>query len=346
MNERKLVLIDGAGMLSSAYYGTLPNEIKWEKDEEKKRMHYDKLMHTSTGIYTNAIYAMLRIINKILNQQQPTHMAFCFDKSRANTFRRQMYSEYKAQRGVSAEPLKQQMIEMQQILSHIGFNVFYGDEYEADDYIGTLAKKFEDTIPVYLYTKDHDYLQLITDKTKMWLVLSKESDAKALFDKYGIDMKSVNCPDKTFELTYDLVKKEYGVYPEQIPDLKGLQGDTSDNIPGVYGVSSAAPILLSEYNTIENLYDYIMPRINDKKEIAQLKEDWKKLGITRSPLNNLISDCDKKTNLPAKETALLSKTLATIKTDIPLNTTLDELEVDIDRISYMEELKRLEITTI
>lgn len=342
----KLLLIDGSSMLTTAYYGTLPNEIKWEKDEEKRKLHYDKILHNSIGEYTNAIYSMLKSLSKILDYQKPTHMAICFDKSRENTFRRKMYSEYKAQRSETPFPLKQQMINMEKFLKMIGFSVFYSDEYEADDFVGTLAKKFENQIDTYLYTKDHDYLQLVSDKTKLWLLMVKQEDVDSFNKKHNIDTSCLNIPDKVVELTPQLVKDEFGVYPCQIADLKGLQGDSADNIPGVYGISSAAPILISKYGSVENLYDEIEKIYNDKKSEKLFKEELKTLGVTRSPLNMLMSDCDKRSGISAKETALLSKKLATIYRDIPLDVTLKDLEFEIDWFAYTEILNRLDIRKI
>ena len=91
------LVIDGSSMLVTNYYGNLPREIMFEKDEEKKKSYYPKIMHTSKGVYTNAIYGMLRTLLKIIKEQQPEYMAIVFDKSR-DTFRRELYAEYKGTR--------------------------------------------------------------------------------------------------------------------------------------------------------------------------------------------------------------------------------------------------------
>ena len=113
----------------------------------------------------------------------------------------------------------------------------YDMQYEADDIVGSVAARFEKEIPSYIITKDHDYLQLVNDYTRVWLIQTKQETADELLNKYGAEYgfnsKMVSIPDKAFEVTPPLCLSEYGVRPEQIPDLKGIQGDTSDNIPGV-----------------------------------------------------------------------------------------------------------------
>lgn len=342
----KLLIIDGSSMLSTAFYGNIPEQMKRAKTIEEKEKYYPRLLRTSTGIYTNAIYPMLKTLGKILREQRPTHIVFCFDKSRDEIFRKKLYPDYKANRKETPEPLKQQFIEIEKVLQNMGFTVLFGNGYEADDYAGTIAKKFEGQIPIYLYTKDRDYLQLVSDHIKLWLVHQKQSDADDLCKKYYVDKSTINVPDKVFEYNPTLVRMEYEIWPNQVADLKGLQGDSSDNIPGIYGLSSAAPLLLAEYGNIEKMYEAIEPYFGDPKKEKELKEHWKSIGITRSPLGNLSAAADKKTNMPAKATALLSKQLATIKTDIELDITLDDLRLNINREGYFKELERLQIKSL
>ena len=126
--------------------------------------------------------------------------------------------------------------------------------------------------------------------------------------------------------------------------LLAIQGDSSDNIPGVNGVSSAAIPLLQKYKTVEGIYAALEGKTEE--ELDAIKEEWKSLGIKRSPIKNLLAPMDLKTNLSAKETALLSKKLATIITDIPLNVTLKDLEIHMSREGYYSTLQRLEISSL
>lgn len=150
-------------------------------------------------------------------------------------------------------------------------------------------------------------------------------------------------PKKVFEYTEDYVKVLEGVYPKQIPDLKGIVGYTSDNIPGVKGVSSAAAPLLSEYQTVEGLYEEI--ESYNKENLKDLQKFWKEsLGINRSPLKALIKESD--TELVGKKAALMSKELATIKADIPIKLTLEDIRVIDNEETWKNVCMQLEIKSI
>lgn len=332
MSERKFVIVDGSSLLSTCYYAVLPREIMFAKTDEEKQKHYDKILHAADGTYTNGIFGVLKAVVSLLKKQQPDYMAFVFDKTR-DTFRRELYPDYKGTRSATPEPLKQQFVLLEQILEDAGFRVLYSSQYEADDYAGSLVMKFRDRIPMVVMTKDHDYLQLVDDghNVRAWMVQSKQEKADELYDKYyapyGMDKRSVNLPEKTFEFTAGHVLAEEGVWPHQITDLKGIQGDTSDNIPGVKGVASAAPILLGEYGTIEEIYAAIHEAEKDKASLKELQDFWKSgLGISRSPYKAL-TKTGEEDELCGEAAALLSKQLATIKTDIAIEETLDDFHV-------------------
>lgn len=344
MNNDYLLLIDGSSLLSTQYYGNLPREIMFAKTTEDREKFYDKIMQTSDGIYTNAIYGFMRTFIKILKEQKPKYIAVAWDISR-DTFRRELYSEYKGTRGETPAPLKEQFKLCQDILKAMNVPQFMDTRYEADDFCGTLAKKFEEEIPVRIYTKDNDYLQLVSDNTRLWLAYTTQEKADELFKKYNIDKDSTNVPDKSFELTPELVKREFGVKPCQIADLKGLIGDKSDNIKGVTGVGEASAVpLLCEYETIENLYNNI--RDLDKKSEKELKEYWKtKLSIKRSPLSYLLKESEE--DLVGEKSAIISKKLAVIKRDIDLGELeIDDLKVDINEKVGNDEFEKLQIKSI
>lgn len=341
MSERKLVIIDGSSMLSTCYYAVLPREIMFAKTEEEKQKHYNKILQSEDGVYTNAIFGMLKMVVSLIKKQQPDHIVFVFDKTR-DTFRRELYQEYKGTRSATPVPLKEQFVLMEQILEDVGFKVLYSDRYEADDYAGSLVMKFRDQIPVVVMTKDHDYLQLVNDEhnVRAWMVQAKQEKADELYEKYysayGMTKKDVNLPEKVFEFTAEHVFAEEGVWPEQIVDLKGIQGDTSDNIPGVKGVSSAAPLLLNEYGTVEEIYSVIHEAESDKKALKDLQDFWKNsLGISRSPYKSL-TKTGEEGEICGEAAAVLSKQLASIKMDIPLNYKLEDFSAGL----YSEERLR------
>lgn len=344
MDKEFLLLIDGSSLLSTQYYGNLPREIMFAKTTEEKEVFYGKIMQTSMGIYTNAIYGFMRTFLKILKEQKPTHIAVAWDLSR-DTFRREIDSDYKGKRGETPEPLKEQFKLCQEILGKMNIMQFMDKRYEADDFCGSVASKLEKDIPVRILTKDTDYLQLVSENTKLWLMFTTKDKADALFKKYEIKKAVSNVPDKAFELTPELVKAEYGIKPEQVADLKSLVGDKSDNIKGVSGVGEASAVpLINEYGTVENLYDNI--RNIDKKQEKEIKEYWKtKLGIKRSPLSYLLKTSD--TEIVGEQSAIISKKLALIKCDIDLgDLTKDSLKLNINIGEGNKEFKKLEFKSL
>jgi DNA polymerase-1 len=335
MSQNKFILIDGSSMLVTNYYGNLPKALLFEKDPEKKEKLFSQIMHNDAGQYTNAMYGMMRTILKIIDEQKPTHMMFAFDKTR-DTFRREKYADYKGNRGETPEPLKEQFENMEKLLEDMGFQVMYDMKYEADDIVGSVVSKFEKEIPSYIITKDHDYLQLVSDYTRVWLIQTKQETADELQAKYsaeyGWNSKMVKIPDKAFEVTPPLCLSEYGVKPCQIPDLKGIQGDSSDNIPGVKGVSSAAMPLLAEYGTVEGIYETIDSCDGDAKKQKELGAYWKEnLGISRSPMKALIE---------YRDLAFLSKDLAMIRRDYDFQKQLDDFKININVDKAKEQFEK------
>ena len=344
MDKEYLLLIDGSSLLSTQYYGNLPREIMFAKTNEDREAFYGKIMQTSMGVYTNAIYGFMRTFLKILREQKPTHVAVAWDLSR-DTFRREIDSDYKGTRGETPSPLKEQFKLCQEILAKMNVMQFMDKRYEADDFCGSIASKMEKEIPVRILTKDTDYLQLVTENTKLWLMFTTQEKADDLFKKYEIKKSVANIPDKVFELTPELVKSEYGITPDQVADLKGLVGDKSDNIKGVAGVGEASAVpLISEYGTVENLYNHI--RNLDKKQEKEVKEYWKtNLGIKRSPLSYLLKTSD--TEVVGEQSAIISKKLALIKRDIDLGElSKDSLKLDINVEEGNKEFKNLEFKSL
>lgn len=310
-----LLIIDGSSLLSTQFYGNLPREILFAKTVEEKEKYFHKIMQNSKGVYTNAVYGFFRTLLRIMKEQKPSHLVVTWDISR-NTFRRKLYPEYKAQRSETMLPLKEQFELCQRALAEVGVCQLMDEDFEADDFSGTVAALFENDIPVRILTKDNDYLQLITENTHLWLMHSTAKKTEELFAKYHLDPKTTGCPERCFEFTPELVVKEFGIRPESVPDLKALQGDASDNIKGVPGVGEkAAAILIAAYETIENLYRAI--RTNDEVKKKEIALYWKQeLGLTRSPMAYLLKEDE--AELVGEKAALLSKQLATIKKDVPL----------------------------
>ena len=400
----KLLIIDGSSLLSTSFYATATAYLMAKTDEDKEKA-LTRLMKTSDGRYTNGVFPFMRTLLSLIKKNQPTHLAVVWDVSR-QTFRQEIAGgTYKGTRKATPHPLKEQFISTQNLLQGIIPQFLSGrdDEevYEADDFAGSLAKRFQTEIPVFLHTKDEDYLQLVDSNTRVWLGSSK---ADKMFEDLNLNRQEFNVPDGFFEFTLSTLKDIKGLEPYQIVEYKALCGDTSDNIPGVKGVGEKAVIpLLQEYGTIEAIYETI-ENLSAKEE-KELKKFFKEsLGIGRSPISYMLADgvialgngdkinynaifdevteedttlqplfeeklgklkfpirlsnaedIEKLKNeevfgvqLCAKESAFMSKELATIKTDIEsiAQVNLDDIKLNIDYTELKNRLLDLEIKTL
>lgn len=400
----KLLIIDGSSLLSTSFYATATAYLMAKTDEDKEKA-LERLMKTSDGRYTNGVFPFMRTLLSLIKKNQPTHLAVVWDVSR-QTFRQEIAGgTYKGTRKATPHPLKEQFISTQNLLQGIIPQFLSGrdDEevYEADDFAGSLAKRFQTEIPVFLHTKDEDYLQLVDSNTRVWLGSSK---ADKMFEDLNLNRQEFNVPDGFFEFTLSTLKDIKGLEPYQIVEYKALCGDTSDNIPGVKGVGEKAVIpLLQEYGTIEAIYETI-ENLSAKEE-KELKKFFKEsLGIGRSPISYMLADgvialgngdkinynaifdevteedttlqplfeeklgklkfpirlsnaedIEKLKNeevfgiqLCAKESAFMSKELATIKTDIEsiAQVNLDDIKLNIDYTELKNRLLDLQIKTL
>lgn len=319
------IVIDGSALMCQQYYGSLPESIKFAKTDEEKEAHYNEIPHTEDGLYTNAICGYLQTLLGLLYYQGADHIAVCLDTSRETTFRRQIYPEYKAQRQPTPFPLVQQLQMIRSITRELGIQVLESPEFEADDYAGTLARKFEGVEQVCLLTKDRDYLQLVDDNVHVWLPQPLEK-LERLREKYGI---SESCPPGYHEYTKEIVFDEIGVWPEQITDWKGISGDPSDNLPGVKGVADKTAIpLLEEYGTLEAIYGAIDACMDDEKKEKELVDYWKeKYLLKRSPMKNLKE---------GKDLGLLCKELAKIKTDVPIDERIETYNAPTEFYAFID----------
>ena len=213
----KVVLIDGNNLIFRSYYATA---------------YRGELLTNSKGLPTNAIYAYVQMLIKIIAEEKPTHIMVAFDKGK--TFRHESYDDYKGGRNETPNDLKVQIPYAKQITRAMGITVEEIENYEADDIIGTYSKKIEKEVLVV--SSDRDLLQLISPNVKMKLLKMKD------FIYYD---------EKSFY-------EDYGIKPIEVIDLKALMGDSSDNIKGVTGIGEKTALkLIKEYHTIDNLYKNI-----------------------------------------------------------------------------------------
>ena len=260
----KIILIDGNNLLFRSYYATA---------------YSGNIMKNSKGFPTNALYGLITMINKIIEEENPNYVAVAFDIGK--NFRKQKYDFYKEGRAKTPEELKMQMPMSRKILNAMGIKTIELEPYEADDIIGTLASAVE---------KDPNFIATIVSSDKDLLqLLSEQVDIKLLKQKDYIRYN----PNSFYE--------DYKIKPINMIDLKALAGDASDNIPGVRGIGDKTALsLLEKYETIENLYDHIDEVKGKTKE---------KLEVD-------------------KENAFMSKEIATIYREVPIDTNLEDYKYE------------------
>lgn len=280
-NKEKFIIIDGNSLIYRAFFA-LP------------------LLSTSQGQFTNAVYGFTNMLLKILEDEKPDYIGVAFDKGRP-AFRLESYAEYKGHRPQTPSELGPQFGLAKQVLVAMGIPVMELEGYEADDIIGTLSARAEAKgIETVIVTGDKDAFQLISSHTKV-LVTRKGITEVELVDEAGL-------------------REKYNLQPAQIIDLKGLMGDSSDNIPGVAGVGEKTALkLLYEFNSIEEVY--------------------KNLDNVKGKLKEKLAQ--------GEQQARLSKELATICREVPVDFSWDELQLTpSDDEKLLELFKALEFKNL
>ncbi|MBQ8229518.1 MAG: DNA polymerase I [Clostridia bacterium] len=252
----KLVLIDGNSLLNRAFYAT-------------------PVFTTKDGLPTNGVFGFVKLLLKIISDKAPTHVAVAFDVH-AKTFRHKMYDEYKAGRKPMPDDLAAQFPVLKDVLRLMNIRICEIEGYEADDVIGTLAKKFD--LPTYIYTGDRDAYQLVDESTNV------------CFTRKGVS--------EILELTQENFKDEIGLIPSQIIDLKALMGDKSDNIPGVAGIGEkSAMSLLEKYGNVDGIYAHLNEiggalhkKLEDGKENAYFSKTLATIDV-QAPVEISLSEC-------------------------------------------------------
>lgn len=288
--EGKIVIIDGNSLINRAFYAV------------------QRPMITREGIYTQGVYGFLNMLQKIENDYEPEFLTVAFDM-KAPTFRHLEYEEYKAGRKAMPPELAMQMPLMKDVLRAMNIEILELEGYEADDIIGTVARVSEEMgVEPLIITGDKDALQLVSDKTKV------------IITKRGITDFELYDPEK--------MRERYNLTPEQFIDLKGLMGDSSDNIPGIPGVGEKTGIkLLEQFGSIDNMLAHT-------DEISAVK---------------LRTKVEENAQL-----ALMSRRLATINVNVPIDLEMEKFrlgEPDYDKLidiytklEFNNFLKKLKIT--
>ena len=268
----KIVLIDGNAIIHRAYHAMPP-------------------FKTTKGELVNAVYGFASMLLNILGNEKPDYIAVSFDRP-AKTFRHIQFADYKATRVKAPQELYDQIPLIKELVRSFEIPIYEIDGFEADDVLGTLAcQASSESLKVYIATGDMDTLQLVNDRV---FVIAPLKGFK-----------------ETTKYDFQKVMSKYGLEPAQIVDMKGLMGDSSDNIPGVRGIGSKTAVsLLQKYKTLEGVYDHL-------DEITGAVHDKLESG---------------------RESAFFSRDLAQIVLDVPLKLDLSECRThnfDKSRVSAM-----------
>lgn len=262
-----LVLIDGNAVLHRAYHALPP-------------------LTTKSGQLVNAVYGFASMLIRVVNELQPQYLIVCFDRPKP-TFRQTIYVAYQHKRPKTDEELVGQIELVHELVRAMNIPIYEKDGFEADDVIGTLAKQAEKSVSVVIVTGDRDLLQLVDDKTKVYMMVKGLNEA-ALFSEKEIEEK-------------------YGIEPAQIIDYKALIGDSSDNYAGVPGIGPKTALdLIREFGTLDDIYKQLSAI--KKEKLANLLKEGKesayiarqlalivtkapvKLDLGKAKLTNLASD--------------------------------------------------------
>ncbi len=280
----KLLVIDGNSILNRAFYGV-------------------RLLTTKDGKFTNGIFGFMNIFLGMLEEYKPDSVAVAFDV-KSPTFRHEMYDAYKGTRKPAPAELIEQFPTLKELLGYLGFTVIEKPGYEADDILGTLSAACTEDDFCYIATGDRDSLQLVRDNVNVLLATTRMGKSETV--RYDVDK----------------INEVYGVKPEQLIDIKAIQGDTSDNIPGVAGIGEkGAADLIQKFGSIEYIYDNLSE--------LDIKAGMKvKLETSR-------------------DNAFLSKQLGTICLEAPINTNLSSYVIkEPDREKAANLLLSLEMFKI
>ena len=281
----KLLVLDGNSILNRAFYGI-------------------KLLTTKDGVYTNAIYGFLTMLQKLKEEVTPDAVAIAFDM-RAPTFRHKAYSEYKAKRKGMPEELASQLPVLKELLCDLGYHLVECEGYEADDILGTFARVCEEGGgECVIATGDRDSLQLVSPHVSVRIAATKMGRPQAtLYDE-------------------EKIKEVYGVTPPQLIDVKAIQGDTSDNIPGVSGIGEKGALdLIGRFGSLDFIYENI-----DTIDV--------KPGV-------------RKKLIEGKESAYLSRMLGAICKEAPINANpADYIPSDGDKAAAVRLMAKLEFFSL
>ncbi len=305
----KLLVIDGNSILNRAFYGV-------------------RLLSTKDGRFTNGIFGFMNIFLHLLEEYKPDSVAVAFDV-KAPTFRHKMYDAYKGTRKPAPNELVEQFPTLKELLGYLGYKVVEMPGYEADDILGTLSAACGKDDFCYIATGDRDSLQLVRDNVNVVLATTKMGKSETVL--YNTDK----------------IKEVYGVTPEQLIDIKAIQGDSSDNIPGVAGIGEkGAQDLIGRFGSIEYIYENletidvkagIRAKLEASKENAFLSKDLGRICL-QAPVSTDLDDYEIKASDSVKATNLLMS--------LEMSKLLNRLNLSQEEIAEQENSKEVKLYEI
>jgi len=291
-SKKTLLLLDGFAMIFRVFYSRQP-------------------MVSSSGITTTVVQGFLSILFKLIKEVNPSHIILALD-SKGPTFRHELYPEYKAGREPAPPELTEQIPTLEKVIEAFNIPTYFVEKYEADDIIGTISlNAYSEGFNTVIVSGDKDLFQLINDKTSIWYSSPNRFSSDRLVDQ------DTYLDEKGFE----------GIKPNNVPDLKGLAGDSSDNIKGIPGIGQkVANALLNKYENLEKIYENL-------EKIPELSIR----GAVR--VQGLLED--------NKNKAFTSREIATIKKDAPIDLDLNQSEFwNFNNNEVVDILKNLELMSL
>jgi 5'-3' exonuclease len=283
--QNRVLVIDGMAVLFRAYFAS---------------SYSGYIRKTSTGIPTNAIYGFIQYLFDAIHYVKPTHVLCCWDMG-STTFRNEWYSLYKANRSEPPEELVPQFELIKEVVAALPVRNYGVVGYEADDCIGTVAACLREDMSSHLHilTGDHDMLQLVSEQVTV-IIMNK---GKANYTSY----------------TPQMLMEAKGITPQQIPDLKGFMGDSSDNYPGVRGIGEKTALkLVQEYQSVEQVL------MNIEQLSASVSKKIKE----------------------QQDMLILCKKLATIRCDVPIDFQLEHCTWKLDKRTAQDMFEKLEMQSL
>jgi len=307
--QASIVMVDGSSMLNACFFATMPRSYFAARKPRERFRAMARAMHSPSGQMVNGVHMLLSLLFNLIGKARPTHMVVAWDISR-ETFRRDLYPDYKANRGARLPEVQGQIGLMRRVLGELGIFQSDAEGYEADDVIATLVHCFAKH-DVCVYSRDADLLQVVAPSVRVWL--HNKNAAEMYMEYLGITPPE-HMLAETFGYNEELVERIHGLSPALLPDMKALSGDKSNNVPGLRRVGTkTATKVVKVFGSIERMYG-MLDALSYENQVAE----FKKHGLTVSLLDQVL---DKRQDI------FMYKKLTLLCRDVPLGLSLRDMRL-------------------